>query len=242
MSEVKTGDIGVWLPSDEHDSRYTPGTLYAVVSIDAEPLEAEAAQEELVLDRKTLGGTGIHARQLPAAQILNLRNLFKLIHADQLPTQISGAEVGATLLRAAIHHFAREPFCLQQRRARNAHSRTVRWARSYIMEHLNEPISIDNIAAAAFASRRTLYRAFAEILDDTPQRYVRRLRLHRIRHRLASDAEQRCTIALVANQWGISELGRMSVDYRRLFGERPSETLAHAHGRTFTAQTPVDRK
>ncbi|WP_375341868.1 helix-turn-helix domain-containing protein [Sinorhizobium prairiense] len=99
-------------------------------------------------------------------------------------------------------------------------------ARAYIVEHLSEPIALDDIAAAAFASRRTLYRAFADILDDTPQTYVRRLRLHRIRRGLATDRERACTIAVVANEWGISELGRLAGWYRELFGELPSETLA----------------
>jgi hypothetical protein len=30
----------------------------------------------------------------------------------------------------------------------------------------------------------------------------------------------------VANEWGISELGRLAGWYRELFGELPSETLA----------------
>jgi AraC-like DNA-binding protein len=59
-----------------------------------------------------------------------------------------------------------------------------------------------------------------------------RLRLHRIRHDLASDEERACTVALIANQWGISELGRMARRYRDLFGELPSETLAKQRPRT----------
>ncbi len=108
----------------------------------------------------------------------------------------------------------------------------VRRARAYISEHLAEPICPDTLAQAALTSRRTLFRAFAEILDDTPQIYVMRLRLHRIRHDLASDEERACTVALIANQWGISELGRMARRYRDLFGEFPatrwrSSELAH---------------
>jgi AraC-like DNA-binding protein len=73
-----------------------------------------------------------------------------------------------------------------------------------------------------------LFRAFADILDDTPQTYTRRLRLHRIRHNLANDAEKASTIALIASQWGVTDQGRMASRYRELFGEQPSETLARA--------------
>jgi AraC-like DNA-binding protein len=116
-----------------------------------------------------------------------------------------------------------------RRQSHDPYARIVSRARAYIHAHLTDPISLDAIALAAHTSRRTLYRAFAEILNDTPQTYVRRLRLHRIRADLAGDAERACTVTIIANQWGISELGRLAGWYRELFGERPSETLAQAH-------------
>ncbi|RWP50302.1 AraC family transcriptional regulator [Mesorhizobium sp.] len=228
MNEVHTGDIGVFHPGDEHDSRYAPGTLYATLSIDADQLQEEAAREELVLDRKTLGGTGFHSRRLPDALISRLRRQFEQIHRG-LPVGRS-VDVGETMLRAAINHFGRPPFYYCRRAGYNIHARIVGRARSYIRDHLDESISVDAVAAAAFTSRRTLFRAFAEMLDDTPHTYVRRLRLHRIRHDLASEAEKARTIALIANEWGMGDLGRMAGWYRELFGELPSKTVARAHG------------
>jgi AraC-like DNA-binding protein len=130
------------------------------------------------------------------------------------------------MLDGLILHLARPPHVGNGGTHPGSFGKIVARARGYILENLSEPISVDDIAAAAYTSRRTLFRAFADILDDTPHTYVRRLRLHRIRHDLASEAERACTIALIANQWGISDLGRMSGWYRELFGERPSETLA----------------
>jgi len=229
MNEVHTGSIGLFHPGDEHDSRYTSGTLYATLSIDIDQLEAEAAQQNLTLDRKTLGGTGFHPRLFNDGVRAELCREFAQVHAGQTSPATSRAVVCEAFLEAAITHFARLPFCVNRKASQSAHARIVRLARAYVLEHLAQPISLDAIAAASHASRRTLYRAFEEILNDTPQHFVRRLRLHRIRHDLASDAELNCTIALVANQWGISELGRMSGWYRELFGERPSETFARTH-------------
>lgn len=234
MREVGTGNVGVFHPGDEHDSRYTPGTLYSTLTIDADRLEEEAAREDLVLDRTTLGGTGFHARLLEPGVVAWLRRQLARVHGGRAPTM--DARIGDVMLRAAIQHYGRAPFSGPRDRRLNPHAAIVRRARAYVQEHLSEPISIDALARAAFASRRTLHRAFADVLNDTPQSYVRRLRLHRIRHNLASDVEQACTIALVANQWGMSELGRMSVWYRQLFGERPSET--HAHARDAKAPHP----
>jgi len=229
MNEVQTGSVGIFHAGDEHDSHYTPDCLYAALSIDPDQLEAEAAQQNLTLDRKTLGGTGLHPQLFDDAVRANLYQAFSRIHAGQTSGKNSTAMVCESMLEAFIGHYARQPFCANRKVSQSAHARIVRLARAYVLEHLAEPIQLDAIAAAAHASRRTLYRAFEEILNDTPQQFVRRLRLHRIRHDLAGDAERACTIALVANQWGISELGRMSGWYRELFGERPSETLARAH-------------
>jgi AraC-like DNA-binding protein len=139
--------------------------------------------------------------------------------------------IGQQLLRALIAHLGRAPRIGNRAGRTDAHAMIVRRARAYILEHLAEPICPDTLAQAAHTSRRTLFRAFAEILDDSPQIYVMRLRLHRIRHDLASDEERACTVALIANQWGISELGRMARRYRDLFGEFPSDTLARQRAR-----------
>jgi AraC-like DNA-binding protein len=231
LNEVQTGNIGVFLPGDEHDSLYTPGSMYATVTLTAEKLEEEAAKEDLVLDRSVLGGTGVHDRNLAPKTLARLQRLFQQIHDGNIA---AGTDVRRLLLTAFIAHLARSPHHQNGRVHPSCHGKIVERARVYIQEHLSEPMSVDEIAAAAFTSRRTLFRAFLDVLDDTPRNYVRRLRLHRIRRDLATDAEKACTIALIANQWGISDLGRMSGWYRQLFGERPSETLAFTLNGTHT--------
>ncbi|MCP1834842.1 AraC-like DNA-binding protein [Bradyrhizobium sp. USDA 4518] len=224
LNEIEAGSVGVFLPGDEHDALYTPGSLYAAVTLSAEKLEHEAAAEELVLDRHSLGGSGIHARCMAPEVLADLRHAFETVHGSSDGFGPSG--LTKHLLTTLIAHLARPPRRENRGRHPDLHGKIVERARTYIYDHLSEPISIDELAAAAYASRRTLFRAFSDILDDTPQNYVRRLRLHRIRHDLASDAEKACTIALVANQWGIGDLGRMSGWYRELFGERPRDTVA----------------
>lgn len=222
LNEVETGNIGVFYPGDVHDSIYCDGSLYATVTLTAERLEEEAAKNDVVLDCGTLGGTGVHHRNLAPEMLLSLNNAVASIHAGR--QDASGDQIGRKMLNALIVHLARPPHLRNGGTNPNSYARIVARARDYIHENLGEPISIDDIAAAAFTSRRTLLRAFTEILDDTPRSYVRRLRLHRIRHELASDAERVCSIALVANEWGISDLGRMAGWYQELFGELPRQT------------------
>ncbi len=225
LEETASGTVGIFHASDEHDAFYTRGSLYATATLSLDRLEQLAAAEELVLDRPALGGTGLHSRSLAAPTLRRIRHAFELIHAGRREA-IRESRIGEELLRALIDHLGRAPGVGNWAGRTDAHARIVRRARAYISEHLAEPICPDTLAQAALTSRRTLFRAFAEILDATPQIYVMRLRLHRIRRDLASEEERACTVALIANKWGIGELGRMARRYRDLFGEFPSDTLA----------------
>ena len=226
LNEVGTGNVGIYLPGEEHDSIYAPGSLYATVTLTADRLEEEAAELDLTLDERTLGGTGVHPRKLAPDIPVRLREQFQSIHRGR-PVRDDPAR---SMLHSLICHLARPPRRVNAGTNPGCHGRIVRQARAYIAEHLSEPISADAIASAAGASKRTLFRAFAEVMDEAPRSYVRRLRLHRIRRDLADAPERACTIALIANDWGMSDLGRMAGAYRELFGEKPSETLRAARG------------
>ncbi|MEI2296704.1 helix-turn-helix domain-containing protein [Ensifer sp. MJa1] len=229
LTETPTGAVGVFHGGDDHDAIYTPGSLYATATLSVDRLEEIAAGQGIVLDKPLLGGTGLYHRPLSPAINKRLKQAFERVHAGRTVPRFGEADIGEALLDVLIEHIGRQPFARNRRSNAEAHARIVERARAYIVAHLAQPISPNEIARAANTSRRTLFRAFADILDDSPQGYVRRLRLHRIRHDLASHEETACTIALIANQWGISELGRMAGWYSDLFGERPSETLALAH-------------
>ena len=222
--QVEVGNIGVFLPNDEHASQYTEGSFYVTLTLAQERLEEEAAQLGLVLDRRTLGGTGFHRHLMNQNFIAAMRERMRHVHAGR-QARGDGA-IGAALLAAAIRHLARPPHAARIDVDPGLYGRIVRRARDYIAAHLAEPMTVDEIAAAAFTSRRTLFRAFADLLDETPRSYVQRMRLHRIRRDLASEAEAACSIALIASEWGIGDPGRMAGRYRELFGERPAETLA----------------
>lgn len=225
LTDVFTGSFGVFLPGDDHDALYAPGSFYATVTLSADRLEAATARAGLVLDTRTLGGTGFHRRRVEQSVIDSLEVRFADLHVGRTPTRPGGRPLPATLLDTAIAHFARTPRPPVGRRSLRGRSRIVARAREYAHENLNRPISIDAMAQAAFTSRRTLHRAFRTVLDESPQSYVRKVRLNRIRRDLASESERRCTVSLVAGRWGIPEMGRLAGWYRDLFGELPSETL-----------------
>ncbi len=227
LNEVTSGSVGVFLPGDEHDAVYMPGSIYVAVSLGAERLEELAAKHDLVLDRQTLGGSGVHPRKFLEPTVSALEAQFRRVHAACCYTaELDPRVVRELLLRAFIMHLARPPRFHLGGTDPKGHARIVARARAFIHENLDQPLSIDMIADAAWTSLRTLNRAFQTVLGETPYSYVLKLRLHRIRHRLVSDAELAHTIKWVANRLGVHEMGRFAGWYRDLFGELPSQTLA----------------
>jgi AraC-like DNA-binding protein len=226
LNEVATGVVGVFLPGDEHDALYPPGSMYAGVTLPAERLEEIAAHRGLVLDARTLGGTRIDAhRKLPVPDLSRFQMQFERIHAGQLADAANARMVGMQFLDSMIEHLARSPRFVVGGHDPHGLARIVARARAFIHGHLDQPLSVEMIASAAATSHRTLHRAFHIVLDETPYSYVLKLRLHRIRHELVTDAEAACTITMAAHRWNIANMGRFAAWYRDLFGELPSQTL-----------------
>lgn len=104
-------------------------------------------------------------------------------------------------------------------------SRTLaREAETWLRQHLAEPPTIAALCGALCAHERTLHEAFREHLGTTPKAYVKTLRLNAARHDLLRGMEK-ARVTDVALDWGFSHFGWFSQDYRRLFGETPSQTL-----------------
>lgn len=88
-------------------------------------------------------------------------------------------------------------------------------------------VSVADLCRVARVSERTLRYAFHDELDLSPHAFLRRLRLHAARRELMNAEGAVPHIADVAYRQGFLELGRFAADYRHLFGELPSQTLAH---------------
>jgi AraC-like DNA-binding protein len=90
-------------------------------------------------------------------------------------------------------------------------------------------VRVAELASAAGVSQRTVERAFLRS-GCTPLDYLRRVRLTRARTMLAGPLSD-LAIADVAAAVGYAHLGRFSDDYRRHFGELPSQAAARLRGR-----------
>jgi AraC-like DNA-binding protein len=103
----------------------------------------------------------------------------------------------------------------------------LRRALQRIEDEPNEPLTVRALCEAARVSWRTLDYAFREHFGVTPKAYLKAIRLDGFRRELR-DAEVGTPIADVGNRWGFWHMGQLAADYRRLYGELPSETLRRA--------------
>jgi len=72
-----------------------------------------------------------------------------------------------------------------------------------------------------------MYRAFQEEIGVSPKSYIRASSLSGARRELLA-ADPDALVVDIANRWGFWHLGQFAADYRRHFGELPSETLQKA--------------
>jgi AraC-like DNA-binding protein len=109
--------------------------------------------------------------------------------------------------------------------ARAAGADRVRRVVEHIHAHAALPLTPADLARVADVSVRTLQETFQQLVGESPMATVRRVRLDRVREALRTAVPGTTTVADIARSWGFAHLGRFAIEYRRRFGERPSETL-----------------
>lgn len=104
--------------------------------------------------------------------------------------------------------------------------RAIRRVEEYLAAHPGEVPPVGLLCQISGVSERTLEYAFRAQLGITPARYLRVRRLNGARSELRSSSPGDARVADVAMRHGFWELGRFAREYRELFGELPSQTLA----------------
>jgi len=101
----------------------------------------------------------------------------------------------------------------------------VEQAETLALADLDGPLHISALCRALKVSERTLRKVFHKTYGLPPCRHLRMLRLSEARRALLSADCELTTVTAVAMCFGFVELGRFSVEYRKIFGESPSQTL-----------------
>ena len=170
--------------------------------IRADPFLAGSLREA-VARIMTAAGTESRLETSPAAA-----------HAESALLPIAAALVAE---QAAPGHHSGRPSLPRQE--------IIRRCLTHLVEHEEKAITVDDLARAAKASRRTLQRAFHEVLGCGPLDYLRTRQLHLVHRALKAADREALTVKEVLFDHGVWQLGLFASSYRRTFGELPSETL-----------------
>jgi AraC-like DNA-binding protein len=108
---------------------------------------------------------------------------------------------------------------------RTASPGLVKRAEDFMHEHCGEVLRLPDIATAIGLAERTLRDGFQQFRGVSPTQYLRQIRLDKA-HQMLRAATTGVQVSDVAMDCGFMHLGRFSIEYKKRFGESPSDTLA----------------
>jgi AraC family ethanolamine operon transcriptional activator len=173
--------------------------------------------------------------------------LLQDLHAlqDRVPHPAALAAEEDELLRLALL-LDRPPDLIPVERLSSSPGRrgAIRRVDAYLEANSDAVPSIPTLCQVAEVSERTLEYAFREHLGVTPVRYLKLRRLMLARRRLQNPMRAESSVTDIVGGCGVYELGRFAGEYRKLFGELPSETLARSCGTAASAasDTPAPQR
>jgi AraC-like DNA-binding protein len=101
-------------------------------------------------------------------------------------------------------------------------------ANEYLRDKHPKPVYISDLCHVLGVSYRVLHQAFMLTRGESPSLHLKRQRLMMTHQVLSNAGSEAPLVKTVALDHGFWHLGNFSQDYRKLFGETPSETLAFA--------------
>lgn len=167
----------------------------------------------------------------PPASMAKLQRLHAAVRclAEDAPAVLAHAESSRGLEQALIEAMID---CLgggeieEDRASRRRHAAIMRRFDRVIEVHLDDPLYITELCKEVGASERTLNTCCHEHLGMGPKHYLMLRRMHMVRRALHESAPGATTVTEAATRYGFWQFGRFAVEYKALFGEAPSATLA----------------
>ena len=104
-------------------------------------------------------------------------------------------------------------------------SAAARRVTSYIEENAHKDLTLSDLVEVSGMSARSLYLGFSQAYGTGPMAYLKRVKLGRCREDLLAASPEGAFVGDIAAIWGFYHLSSFARDYRRVFGELPSESL-----------------
>lgn len=225
---VETDTLLVFGSNRELDAASLPAFDVYTLSL------SEAVLSQCEPGRRLLEFSTSRGRQLqcPAADIARLRDaLGTLFDGVFAATALPGSpllppglgEGLAELLWQAVAGAVGER---ERPLAHHKRSRILAQARDWIAASPGQALSVAAMSDALGIPERSLRRAFVDQFGIAPKEYLRAQRLIGVRRVLLAGGAAGASVARTAADFGFWHGSQFAADYRRLFGELPSDTLA----------------
>ena len=212
--------------------RAEPETRWMVYAIDRATLQE--ASIELTGRPLPIPETGsISVDPSPETGTVLARTIFETLSVAASASESSATAALAKRLQERLHYDITRAVASaqsQERQSRIARERArrrqiVSRAEEFLRANLSEPFSLSGLADATGVGARQVQYHFQKIYGMTPLVWFRSRKLAGIRAELKRRGGSDTRVTDVAMDWGFYHLGRFSREYRRLFGEKPSDTL-----------------
>lgn len=90
----------------------------------------------------------------------------------------------------------------------------------FMLEHVHEPITVEDLVRAAAMSRRSLHKAFVEQLGRTPGQEIQRMRIERAKRLLTTTQHK---LEVIGSMCGYESANSFGVAFLRLTGTTPNK-------------------
>jgi AraC family ethanolamine operon transcriptional activator len=174
-----------------------------------------------------LAGAANHVHSPALAATLRQRLGMVLATMEHQPLQLAPLEARNQLVSELVglvdEYLSVATTSRGEPEARKAR-KVVSLARNFIEANPDRPVTVLDLCRQTFTCRRTLQYCFTQVIGMSPAAYLKVVRLNGL-HRDLLNAQGTRTIGDMAAGWGFWHLSQLSCDYKRLFGELPSETL-----------------
>src|SRR3954447_14957648 len=118
----------------------------------------------------------------------------------------------------------------EDRAAQRQHAAIMRRFHRTVEENSDQVLFIPELCRAIGASERTLRVCCQEQLGVSPKRFLLLRRMHLVQRALHESNRTATTVTETATRYGFWDFGRFAGEYRSIFGELPSATLAGPRG------------
>ena len=214
-------------PSTEHDGSFHGAAAYAAIRLDLAEVTSLFKGEPRLSDPatwcrknryRTGSMTGLIVKQ-------RLQQIVSCLARQQAGISDEVADFWKRSIIDAMAATIVDALPAETRGPVPSAMRLVRNVEHYLDTAGSRPVHISEICARFNVSRRSLHRAFYDMLGLGPVTFLRHKRLCAIHSALRESNPATTTIGEIAMQHGFIELGRFAHYYRSLFGEYPSQTL-----------------